>query len=85
MTNSSNTYPVMPLPKKLTARQAIINRLAEVRDKEGRGGWLAVHELHIWGHGENAMATELSKMCRDGLVAGRFREGERFKEWYLLG
>lgn len=63
---------------KRTARLAIMERLRE------SGKPLAVHELNIYGHSENAMATELSDMARDGLVVGKYREGFKYKEWTLV-
>lgn len=66
-----------PKPKKDTARTRILARLTSA------GIPLAVHELNIQGHSENAMATELSTMARLGLVQGRYRPGKAFKEWYL--
>ncbi len=44
---------------------------------------MAVHELSIIGHSENALATELSIMARAGLVRGCYRTGKKFKEWSL--
>ena len=74
-----DTSAKMPLTEKKTAKAAIIERLSEPGIV-----WLAVHELAIWGHSQNALATELSTMARNILVVGRFRAGERFKEWRLL-
>lgn len=62
--------------KKDTARTRLLNRLKGQMP-------LAVHELHITGHSENALATELSIMARMGLCAGRYRPAKRFKEWSL--
>lgn len=62
--------------KKDTARTCILRRL------EGSMP-LAVHELDIHGHSQNALATELSVMARLGLVGGRYRPTKRFKEWFL--
>lgn len=60
--------------KKKTARTALWDRLYYTTA-------LAVHELNITGHSQNALATELSFMAKDGLVVGTYRKGERFKEW----
>lgn len=67
----------MPMPARKTARVALIERLKESQTP------LAVHELAILAHSENALATELSIMARQGLTVGVYREGKRFKEWSL--
>lgn len=64
------------LPKRDTARTCLLRRLKGQMP-------LAVHELKIEGHSENALATELSDMARIGLVEGRYRPAKRFKEWTL--
>lgn len=61
----------------MTARQEILLRL------DGSTAWVAVHEFRIIGHSENALATEVSIMARKGLASGRYRTGERYKEWGL--
>ena len=63
-------------PRKRTERVCLLERLKEA-------GPLAVHELNIPGHSENALATELPRMAREGLVLGRYRPTKRFKEWSL--
>lgn len=60
---------------KKTARIALMERLSSA------GKPLAVHELNIFGHSQNALATELSIMARRGEVVGNYRTGERYKEW----
>ena len=45
------------------------------------GVFLAVHEFHIKGYSENCLATRCSEMAHDGVLVGRFRIGENFKEW----
>lgn len=73
------TVPNKLRTNPLTCRQAILKRLV---DEE----WpLAVHELGIWGHSENALATELSIMAKDELAWGTIRPGKKFKEWRLTG
>lgn len=62
--------------KRSTARTCLLNRLKGQQP-------LAVHELKIMGHSENALATELSKMATAGLTQGRYRPSKRFKEWSL--
>ena len=64
-------------PRKRTERVCLIERLKEA------SGPLAIHELNIPGHSENALATELPRMAREGLVWGHYRPGCRFKEWSL--
>lgn len=61
----------------MTARQLIIKTLYEA------GRPLATHELSIVGISENAAATRLSELARDGIVVGQVRQGKRFKEWAL--
>lgn len=58
-----------------TAKEAILNRL-RFSPKP-----LAVHELQIIGVSDNAAATRLSELARDGKVWSAFRKGENFKEW----
>lgn len=62
---------------KLTMRQSLFKRLSEATTP------VAVHELAIVSHSENALATELSIMARQGFVIGAYREGKKFKEWTL--
>lgn len=57
-----------------TAKERILERL------EGNF-WLACHELKILGVSENSAATRLSEMAKMGLVEGRFRKDEAYKEW----
>lgn len=64
---------------KKTARAALIEVFEAIRPDADR--WIAVHELPIADHSQNAMATMLSTMARDGLVIGRKRSGKQFKEW----
>ena len=66
----------METTKPATAKTCLLNRLKGQQP-------LAVHELNIMGHSENALATELSTMARKGLVEGRYRPTKRFKEWSL--
>ena len=61
----------------MSAKPLILERLKEI------GKFSAVHELHIYGYSENCIATRLPEMVKDGLVVGRYREGENFKEWGL--
>ena len=64
-------------PKKETARQSLLRVLGDARRP------IAVHELEIIGHSQNALATEISDMAREGILAGNYRAGFRFKEWVL--
>ena len=67
-----------PKPKKETARVALLRVFGNARRP------LAVHELdEIKDHSQNAMATEISTMAREGLLTGQIREGKRYKEWSL--
>ncbi len=65
--------------KKETARQAMLRILGNARTP------LAIHEMEgIKDHSQNAMATEISRMAKDGLVKGEIRAGKKFKEWALV-
>lgn len=64
--------------KTKTAAVLLIERLNEA------SGPLAVHELNIIGHSQNALATDLSILSREGKVVGRYRVGFRYKEWTTL-
>ena len=61
----------------MNARARIVARLYE-SDKH-----LAVHELKVMGVSDNAAATRLSELAKDGIVEGRVRAGFKFKEWRL--
>lgn len=61
---------------KPTAKTAIINRLSS-------GDWIAVHEFGLFGYSETAISARLREMARVGIVEGRFRANENFKEWRL--
>ena len=61
-----------------TSREKILERLSSVTVP------LAVHELNIFGSSENAVASRLTELARAGQVGSRFREGKRFKEWYII-
>ncbi len=65
--------------KKKTARQSLIEVFEQIRPDADR--WLAVHEFPINDHSQNALATMVSTMARDGLAVCRRREGKAFKEW----
>lgn len=59
----------------MSAKPLIIERLKAL------GGFVAIHELKVQGYSENCVATRLSEMAKAGLVIGRYRDGENFKEW----
>lgn len=61
----------------MTCNDLILKRLEN-------GENLAVHEFHINGYSENNVATRLSELAKAGLVIGRFRKGEKFKEWSMV-
>jgi hypothetical protein len=63
----------------MTAKILILERLKQ------SGSWLAVHELNIIGISDNAAATRLSELAKQGKVVSRFRTGKRFKEWAYKG
>lgn len=63
-------------PTRITARVALLRRLKGQLP-------LAVHELNIENHSQNALATELSTMARLGLVQGQRRHRKQYKEWFL--
>lgn len=45
---------------------------------------LAVHEFKIFTYSENNIATRLSELAKEGKIAGKYRKGQSFKEWYLI-
>jgi hypothetical protein len=57
------------------AKDAILSRLREF------GRPVPVHELRVPGVSENAAATRLSEMAREGLVVGVPVPGFRYKAW----
>ena len=59
----------------MNAKEAILSRLKEF------GRAVPVHELRIVGISENAAATRLSEMAREGLVIGLTVPGFRYKAW----
>lgn len=59
----------------MTAKEKILQRLRDF------GGFLAVHELKLGDVSDNAAATRLSELARDGKVIGRTRQGKAYKEW----
>ena len=61
----------------MTSKELILERLSE------SGKSLACHELNITGHSENALASRLSELQREGKIQSRYREGFRYKEWFL--
>ncbi len=67
-------------PKKETARQALLRVFGNARCP------MAVHELgrDILAHSENALATEISTMAREGILKGKIRYGFKYKEWELV-
>ena len=62
---------------KTTARVLILETIKR------EGVFLAVHEFHIRGYSENCLATRVSEMAKDGVLIGRYRIGENWKEWGL--
>lgn len=62
----------------MTAKEAIINRLKEAP------GPLSLFELKIMGVSENAAATRLSELAREGRVRGTYRKDCAYKEWSLV-
>lgn len=69
-------------PVKRSCKIVILERLRE-SDKP-----LAPFEFntptHFTGYSENTIASRLPDLARDGKIAGRFRDGKPFKEWFLV-
>ena len=59
----------------MKAKDAILSRLREFNRP------VPVHELNVPGVSENAAATRLSEMAREGLVVGVPVPGFRYKAW----
>ena len=59
------------------AKQMILDVLAKSNNP------VAVHEMGIIGHSENALASRMCELERAGLVEGSYRQGKSFKEWRL--
>ena len=45
---------------------------------------LAVHEFHLLGVSENALASRLGELARAGEVIGTYRPGTAYKQWSLV-
>ena len=69
------TYLIM---KKKNCKDLILERLSGTNLK------LAVHEFKIFTYSENNIATRLSELAKEGKIAGKYRKGQSFKEWYLV-
>lgn len=65
------------MSEKVTAKDAILRRLFEASKP------LAVHELDVFGVSDNAAATRLSELAKEGKVTGTIRRGTRYKEWSI--
>ena len=61
----------------MSAKDKILDRLSNAINP------LALFELNIMGVSENAAATRLSEMAREGKVVGRMRKGTPYKEWSI--
>lgn len=61
----------------MTASSLILDRLEKAPYA------LAVFELNIFGVSENAAATRLSELQKQGKVIGTYRKNCRYKEWAL--
>ena len=61
----------------MTAKGMILNRLKEA------GKPLAVHQFHIYAVSDNALATRLSELAKEGKVVGKFPGGKPYKVWWL--
>jgi len=60
------------------AKSLILSRLEEA------GKPLAAHELQIWSVSDNAAATRLNELEREGKLKSHYRPGKRFKEWWIV-
>ena len=58
------------------AKKAILDRLAQESP-------LAIHELNLEGYSENALATRMVELHSEGMVVGRRRKDQAYKEWRL--
>lgn len=62
---------------KPTAKTAIVSRLEQSE-------WLSLFEFKIIGCSEAAISARLREMAKVGIVEGRFRKSENYKEWNLV-
>ena len=62
----------------MSAKQKILDRLSTSAIP------LALFELRIFGVSENAAATRLSELAREGKAVGTYRKGTAYKEWALV-
>jgi len=60
-----------------TTKERIMEVLKEVNRP------LATHEFPYLETNENTIATRLTELARIGAVKCRYREGKRYKEWYI--
>jgi len=44
---------------------------------------MAVHEFGLQSISENNLATRLSELAKIGKVSSQYREGKRYKEWFI--
>lgn len=61
----------------MSAKEKIIERL------QNSPMPLATHELHIDGYSENNIATRCAELVREKKIAGQYRKGANFKEWFI--
>jgi predicted Zn-ribbon and HTH transcriptional regulator len=61
----------------MTTKERIMEVLKEVNRP------LAVHEFPYIDTNENTVATRLTELARIGAVKSQYRQGKRYKEWYL--
>ncbi|GAG08177.1 unnamed protein product [marine sediment metagenome] len=64
---------------KITCKDLILKKLELVHR------YLAVHEFDLTGYSENNLASRLPELAKAGKVIGRYRKGQSYKEWGLIG
>lgn len=65
----------------MTAIEAALGCIARAQIEGRPPVYLAVHEMDIIGHSQNALSTRLPEAAKLGKVHGRYRDGKKFKEW----
>lgn len=61
-----------------TTKEVMRNRMLQADPNP-----LAIHELGVMGSSQTAQSMRMREMHAEGLVEGRVRKGEAFKEWRL--
>jgi len=74
---------MIQLELKQYKKKTIKEQAMEVIENTGKP--LAAHEFRDYGimTNDNCMSSRLNELEREGKLESRFRQGKRFKEWYV--